>query len=169
MALPYDALTAALDACARVGDYAAAEALLTQMVEDRCEPNLRTYRAVARAAAAAGAWDAADAALDDVRDACRAAKGARGRFSPGPGKAAPPPASSSSSSMTIAFDGAPSAVVVGASSAPSLCKPSTFVGASRSVGDSLALPQTSQQSHSSTSLITVQTVHAQGIARAPPL
>jgi pentatricopeptide repeat protein len=72
------AFTAAIDSCARAGDWASAEQVLGQMIfEDRVMPNLRTYRAAARTAAAAGEFDKCEELLDDVREAVAISKGAR--------------------------------------------------------------------------------------------
>ena len=63
------AYTAAVDACARAGDWLNAERVLGQMIfEDKVVPNLRTYRAACKAAAAAGEFAKCEELLDDVKD-----------------------------------------------------------------------------------------------------
>jgi len=72
------AYTAAVDACARAGDWLNAERVLGQMIfEDKVVPNLRTYRAACKAAAAAGEFAKCEELLDDVKDAVQIAQGAR--------------------------------------------------------------------------------------------
>jgi len=72
------AYTAAVDACARAGDWLNAERVLGQMIfEDKVVPNLRTYRAACKAAAAAGEFEKCEELLDDVKDAVQIAQGAR--------------------------------------------------------------------------------------------
>ena len=63
------AYTAAVDSCARAGDWLNAERVLGQMIfEDKVVPNLRTYRAACKAAAAAGEFEKCEELLDDVSD-----------------------------------------------------------------------------------------------------
>ena len=63
------AFTSAIDSCARAGDWHNAERVLGQMIfEDKVVPNLRTYRAACKAAAAAGEFEKCEELLDDVRD-----------------------------------------------------------------------------------------------------
>ena len=63
------AFTSAIDSCARAGDWLNAERVLGQMIfEDKVVPNLRTYRAACKAAAAAGEFEKCEELLDDVRD-----------------------------------------------------------------------------------------------------
>ena len=63
------AFTSAIDSCARAGDWPNAERVLGQMIfEDKVVPNLRTYRAACKAAAAAGEFEKCEELLDDVRD-----------------------------------------------------------------------------------------------------
>ena len=70
------AFTAAVDACARAGDFSNATALRRAMeAEDRVAPNLRTFRALVSAAGNAGEWAAAEALLDEVRAAFAARDG----------------------------------------------------------------------------------------------
>ena len=45
--------------------------------EDKVVPNLRTYRAACKAAAAAGEFEKCEELLDDVKDAVQIAQGAR--------------------------------------------------------------------------------------------
>ena len=63
------AFTSAIDSCARAGDWLNAERVLGQMIfEDKVVPNLRTYRAACKAAAAAGEFAKCEGLLDDVKD-----------------------------------------------------------------------------------------------------
>jgi pentatricopeptide repeat protein len=72
------AFTSAIDSCARAGDWLNAERVLGQMIfEDKVVPNLRTYRAACKAAAAAGEFEKCEELLDDVKDAVQIAQGAR--------------------------------------------------------------------------------------------